>query len=86
MPSWRNIPSMPKVRASSGTIGTTTLAHAGILHQRRQHAHEGHRGGDLGAARCLELRRERIERRHRQLSSVRAAGSGHSAPLAALRM
>jgi hypothetical protein len=23
MPSWRNIPSMPKVRASSGTMGTT---------------------------------------------------------------
>ena len=25
MPSWRNIPSIPKVRASSGTIGTTCL-------------------------------------------------------------
>src|SRR5205809_445628 len=25
MPSWRNMPSMPKVRASSGTIGTMRL-------------------------------------------------------------
>src|SRR6266404_1243033 len=25
MPSWRNIPSMPNVRDSSGTIGTTCL-------------------------------------------------------------
>ena len=25
MPNWRNIPSMPKVRDSSGTIGTTCL-------------------------------------------------------------
>ena len=25
MPTWRNMPSMPKVRASSGTIGTTCL-------------------------------------------------------------
>jgi hypothetical protein len=25
MPSWRNMPSIPKVRASSGTIGTTNL-------------------------------------------------------------
>src|SRR3984893_1333393 len=28
MPSWRNIPSMPKVRDSSGTIGTTNLPSA----------------------------------------------------------
>ncbi len=25
MPTWRNIPSMPKVRASSGTMGTMCL-------------------------------------------------------------
>ena len=44
---------MPKVRASSGTIGTIVLADVLVPHQRVQHAHERHRGGDLALAGAL---------------------------------
>ena len=47
MPNWRNRPSMPNVRLSSGTIGTMRLPIVLVAQQRRQHAHEGHGGRDL---------------------------------------
>ncbi len=58
MPSCRNMPSMPNVRASSGTIGTTRgpmslsrTSDASILH-------EHHRRRDLAIAAAFELRIE----------------------------
>jgi hypothetical protein len=52
---------MPKVRASSGTMGTTCLPRPLSLQQLGQDAHEGHRGADLAAVGALgELGEERV--------------------------
>ena len=61
------MPSMPKVRDSSGTIGTTRLPIFLSLQQDVEDAHEGHGGRHLATvAGGLEQRVEGRERRYRQ--------------------
>ena len=50
MPTWRNSVCMPKVRASSATIGTMRWPSVSSLQQLRQQLHE-HHGGGLACAR-----------------------------------
>ena len=52
MPIWRNMPSMPKVRASSGTMGTMCLPMFLSLTRMVENAHQRHGGGDLALAAC----------------------------------
>ncbi len=61
MPSWRNRPSMPKVRDSSGTIGTMRLPISLSLTRPVSEPHEGHGGRDLAPlGGRLEQRLERV--------------------------
>ena len=54
---------MPKVRASSGTIGTMYLPSSGSFSSSEQDAHEGHGGGHFAAARAVQRFGEEFERR-----------------------
>jgi hypothetical protein len=64
---------MPKVRASSGTIGTTRLPIFLSRTSVREHAHEGHRGRDLALAGALRAALEGVELRHLESGAWRAA-------------
>ena len=60
MPIWRNRPSMPKVRASSGTIGTTLLADVLVLEQRRAACARRPWWSRSRARRCLRAASRRL--------------------------
>ncbi|MFO1408894.1 MAG: hypothetical protein U1F06_00720 [Steroidobacteraceae bacterium] len=66
---------MPKVRASSGTIGTM-LRPIALFLEHVEDAHEGHRRGDLALAGAVQHRLEGRERRHgeRRGQPARRAG------------
>ena len=66
MPSSLNSASMPKVRASSGMIGTTRPPNSPSRQQVAQQAGEGGGGRHLLLARAAVELGERRRRRHRQ--------------------
>ena len=64
---------MPKVRDSSGIMGTTRRPICLSRSKRGEDAHERHRGRDLALARSLELVLEHLELGHLELRSFGAA-------------
>ena len=64
------MPSMPNVRDSSGTIGTTCLPSVLVAHEHLQDLHERHRRGDLALVGALEQALERRQLGHRQRRSA----------------
>ena len=69
---------MPKVRASSATIGTMRGPERAVAQQRRQHAHQRHRGRHLLAVGAEREGRVRLERGHRERRGATAGATAGS--------